>query len=146
MIGEIRQFGLVYEDISDKLKFFNDVFGMQINPLDLEINRNIYDEEIEPYKLRFGFFMVGNIQVEFIQVLEGKTIYDSFLKSRKSGFHHIGIFVDDLEESMEIMKSKGIKELTNGKAPGTRFAYFDTEDILGYQSELIEPKKRKNRK
>ncbi|MBD3230275.1 MAG: hypothetical protein GF329_19005 [Candidatus Lokiarchaeota archaeon] len=138
MIGKIRQFGLVYNDISDKLKFFKDFFGMNINTIDIKIDKNIYNEDIEPYKLRFGLFMMGKVQIEFIQVLEGKTIYDPFLEETSGGFHHIGIYVDNLNELVEEMKSRGLKQMTNGKAPGTRFAYFDTKDVLGYYTELIE--------
>ena len=140
MIGKIRQYGLVYKDISDKIKFYKDVFDMKINTIDIKISKNIYNEKIEPYKLRFGLFMMDKIQIEFIQVLEGKTIYNSFLENTSGGFHHIGIYVDDLDIAIKKIEKNNIKQLTNGKAPGTRFAYYNTKKMLGYETELIELK------
>ncbi len=145
MIGEIRQIGLVYKDISEPVENFKKVFGLEkVDILDAKIKKNMFKEKLEnPIKLRFALAMIGNTQVEFIQPLEGKTVYDSFLEKGGRGIHHLGVYTDKFEEAIKEWESKGIKQIWNGIVVGLRFAYFDTTDLLGYILELIEVKSKK---
>ena len=138
MIGEFRQLGLVYRDISDKIKYFKEILGLDINTIDIKMDRDVFNNEMEPYTLRIGFGWFGKIQIELIQVLEGKTIYDEFLEKNGGGFHHIGIYVDDIDKYIEEFTKKGYKMISSGTVPGTRFAYFDTTKQFGFYTELIQ--------
>ena len=141
MFGEINQIGLAFRDISQKIEQFKEIFGIsQIDTIDVKIKRNIYKEKIEPIKLRLGMATVDKIQFEFIQPLEGKTIYDPFLEKKGGGIHHLATFVGNLEEKIKEIESRGIKQLSNGIVVGIRFAYFDTTDLLGYFLEFVEVK------
>jgi len=145
MIGEIRQIGLVYKDISDKIKLFQEILGVNINVIDLTCKKNIHKEKITPYTLRIGLGFLGNTQIELIQPLKGETIYGPFLNKGKSGLHHIGIYVDDILKWIEDLESKGLKKMNDGILPGTKFAYFDTVDQFGFYIELLEIPKRREK-
>ncbi|MHA1229341.1 MAG: VOC family protein [Candidatus Helarchaeota archaeon] len=144
MIGEIRQIGYVFKNIDERIKDAEKLLGIKFDRFSAVVKKNIFKEKIEPYKLDFGIARLGNIQLEYIQPLEGKTIYDPYMKEKGEGFHHIGIFTDEFEKHYEQFKSNGIKELTNGIVLGQKFAYFDTSDTVGYICELLAmPKKKK---
>ncbi|MHA1271435.1 MAG: VOC family protein [Candidatus Helarchaeota archaeon] len=143
MFGTIRQLGFVFKNIDEKIKQFEELFGVSFNRFEEKIKKNIYKEKIEPYKLSFGFTMIGDIQLEFIQPLEGETIYNSYLEERGEGFHHVGIYTDEFEKMIEELESKGFKQLTNGIVAGQKFAYFDTLDKLGLIIELLAMPKKK---
>jgi catechol 2,3-dioxygenase-like lactoylglutathione lyase family enzyme len=87
-------------------------------------------------------------QIELIQVLEGPTIYDDWLARHAEGLHHLGFWVDSLEESITEMEACGYPVVQSGAGYGLDgdggYAYFDTAGALGVIVELIEiPKRRR---
>ena len=93
-----------------------------------------------------GFSRCFNLQLEFVQHIEGESYHQEFLKKGKEGLHHISIFVEDLESYKELFKSKGIEQISGGQRGRQVFAHFDTEDSLGILLELQETKKRERKK
>ena len=90
-------------------------------------------------KLKTGFFWLGNIQIELIQVIKGKTIHSKFLEEKGEGIHHLGFFVKDVEKELDRLKKEGIEVLERGEVLGVaKFAYLDTEKTLGFILELIQ--------
>ena len=88
------------------------------------------------FKYRIGYTQLGSIQLEMIQPLRGKTIYDEFLEKRGEGLHHFGIMIDRIEERVAAMKQMGIDVLQSGRRPGRKYAYMDTEPLIGIMIEL----------
>ncbi|MHA1298889.1 MAG: VOC family protein [Candidatus Helarchaeota archaeon] len=146
MNGEIRQIGLVFKDFSEKIENIKSILDIsEVNIFDVKVRKDIHKEKLEnQVKIKLGITTIGNIQLEFIQPLEGKTIYDEFLEEKGGGIHHIGIYVENLEEHIKKLESKGIKQLWNANVAGARIAYFDTMDQIGFITELIEVKVKKS--
>jgi len=90
------------------------------------------------FKYRVAYAQFGAIQLEFIQPLEGRTVYEEFLKTRGEGIHHFGIMIDRMEEKLAAMKRVGIEVLQSGQRPGRKYAYMDTEPSIGIMIELRE--------
>jgi methylmalonyl-CoA/ethylmalonyl-CoA epimerase len=90
------------------------------------------------FKMRFGFAQAGPIRLELAQVLSGETIYDEFVKRKGYCLHHIGVRVDDIEQTVREMKARGIRVTESGMRPGAKFAYVDTEEHIGAILEVIE--------
>ncbi|NVM01216.1 MAG: VOC family protein [Candidatus Helarchaeota archaeon] len=145
MKGEIRHIGVIFKDISEKVEQFKNIFGLsEMNTIDVKTRKNIYKEKIDPIKERLAFASIGEMQIEIMQKLEGKAVYDDFLeKNPAGGIHHIGLYVEDIEEAIKELEAKGIKQLFNGIVAGLKIAYFDTTDTLGYVLELLQVKVKK---
>lgn len=86
----------------------------------------------------------GRLQFELIQVIRGETnIYTDLINTRGQGLHHIGFVVSNISKRIETFEKLGFRPIqhgtlvTKGKAI-TRFAYFDTIDVFGYITELIQ--------
>jgi len=82
--------------------------------------------------------------VELIELIDGKTIHEDFLKEKGEGLHHLGFEVKDLKKGMEIAKQHGLKITQSSmREDGFGFAYIDSDKIGGAIFELIQwaPKK-----
>ncbi len=137
--------------------------GMVVSDLELAMDRywttagigpwNVYTTGAPPlrctyrgrpaqYKIRLATTSSGPVQMELIQYLSGDTIHRDFLASRGGGIEHVGTFVPDLEGALRYYEAVGIGILQRADGLGVRgdgrYAYLDTEAILGTILELIQ--------
>ena len=139
-LQEISQLAFVVNDARSIVKAYQQLFNT--NPpviLDVSHTEDMTGQIITPYKTRIALVTANNIQIEFIQVLEGRpAIYCDFLKRCGPGLHHLGINVPDIDEALQKAKENDLKILWNGHIYGVRFAYLDTASQLGTILEFIE--------
>lgn len=94
------------------------------------------------YTMILALAQVGGVMYELIQPVEGPSSYEEFLNERGEGLHHLGYFVDDIDEAIREMEGKGFPLLQSGRGFGTEgdgaYAYFETEGALGHIIEAIE--------
>lgn len=139
-LEEISQLAFVVNDAASFAKTYQQLFNT--NPpviLDVSHTEDMTGQSITPYKTRIALVTVNNIQIEFIQVLEGRpAIYCDFLKRCGPGLHHIGINVADIDEALQQAKENKLKILWSGHVYGVRFAYLDTLSQFGTILEFIE--------
>ena len=104
--------------------------------------RCIYHGQPANYKIKLATAMTGSVQMELIEYISGDTIHRDFLASERKGIEHVGIFVPDLEEALQPYLSRGVGILQRADGLGVkgdgRYAYLDTEIILGTILELIQ--------
>lgn len=93
------------------------------------------------YTMTLALAQVGDVMYELIQPVQGPSSYEEFLNERGEGLHHLGYFVDDIDEAIKEMESKGFPLLQSGRGFGTDgdggYAYFETEGALGHIIEAI---------
>ncbi|WP_163336242.1 VOC family protein [Desulfopila sp. IMCC35008] len=142
LLGEIRQFGYVVDDIEAAMKYWTDVMG--VGPW-------YYNEKVPIQNYRFcgGHYEVHNsvalansgpVQVELIQTRNDvPSMYREFQKSQKTGLQHIAFWTEKFDEDLNKMLSHGFKVKMSGEV-GTngRFVYFDKEYHPGTVIELSE--------
>lgn len=84
------------------------------------------------FKARTRVAEMGPIVYEFVQPLDGETIYRASLESRGEGINDIAFAVDNLEEETAKLVKKGVRVALSGEPQtGSAFAYFDTRDAGG---------------
>ena len=106
-----------------------------------------YRGKSQPYAMRIGLAMVGNVQIELIQSVLGPNIYEEFLEKHGEGAHHILTVVDDFVTATAELESRGYPLLQSGHGFGLggdgSFGYFDTTADLGTILEIAQyPKER----
>jgi len=143
--NRVFQIGIVVKDIEQTIKFYEEVFG--IGPFERkEVNFSdaTYYGQTCGYRGKRAFAKMGPFSVELIELIEGKTIHEDFLKEKGEGLHHLGFEVKDLKKGMEIAKQHGLK-ITQScmREDGFGFAYVDSDKIGGAIFEMIQyaPKK-----
>lgn len=94
------------------------------------------------YSMILALTQVGDVMYELIQPVQGPSSYEEFLNERGEGLHHLGYFVDDIDEAIKEMEGKGFSLLQSGRNFGTKgdgaYAYFETEGALGHIIEAIQ--------
>lgn len=137
--SSIFQVGIVVKSIDETVKFYEEVFG--IGPFVIRESNfptaTFYGEKAG-YRGKRAFAQLGPITFELIELIEGKTIHEAFLKEKGEGVHHLGFEVKNLKRSVEEAERRGLK-VTQGftREDGSGFAYLDSDKVGGVIFELI---------
>ena len=138
--SSLCQVGIVVRSIDETIKYYREVFGFgPFEIRDVEYPTATYYGETAGYRGKRAFFHLGPIQMELIELKDGKTIHESFLREKGEGLHHLGFLVKNLEEAKRKAESCGL-EVTQGftRPDGTGFAYVDSDRVGGVIFELIQ--------
>ena len=135
------QIGMVSRDIEKTIGAYTKLF--QCGPFEIVEREysaltSTYRGKPGGFRYRVGYAQFGVVQLEIIQPLEGKTIYDEFLETRGDGLHHFGLMIQGIEEKVEALGRMGFQVLQSGQRPGRKYAYMDTEPVLGTIIEFRE--------
>ena len=81
---------------------------------------------------------LGDVEVELIQPLEGRSGYSDFLDQTGGGIHHVLFEVSDIDPVIQELAKSGVTVLQSGTGirPGTRWVLLDTREMLGFYVEL----------
>lgn len=142
-LGEVSQIGIVVKDIEKAINNYSEIFGITFPKVFVpDFSNKTYRGKPSDFRIKVAFGMMGELQIELIQVLQGKTVYDEFLERNPEGLHHLGFDVKNIDERTAALQSLGIGVLQSGEKVGAKFAYLDTEGIVGVMFELIERDKK----
>ena len=138
--SKLCQIGIVVKNIDETLKYYQETFGM--GPFDVryvDYPTASYFGEQAGYRGKRAFFHLGPIEIELIELIDGKTIHEAFLKEKGEGIHHIGFAVKDLKKCEEEAEKLGLKVVQGFKREdGSGFVYVDSDRIGGAMFELIQ--------
>jgi hypothetical protein len=124
------------------IKNYREIFGIFFPRVVVpDYFNRVYRGNPENFRMKIGLAVMGELQIELIQPLEGKTTYGEFLEKWGDGIHHLGFHVDNLDERVAAMQKLGIDVLMSGERVGAKFAYLDTDEIVGMIIELIQKEK-----
>ena len=118
-LRSVDQVSYAVKDIDAAIKAWSHIYGM--GPWTFSENGGL-DVKGRPWKIRMAFTYIGAMQIEFVQCLEGRIFQSRFLDTWGEGIHHVGFHVDDVDDTVEHLVSKGAKLLIH--EPGN-FAYLD---------------------
>ncbi len=102
-----------------------------------------YHDQPGNFDAQLGWQRDGRIVYEWIEPLEGPTVYIDHIKKHGEGFHHLAFQVEDIDRESARWTSLGFPFLQGGawgerNKPGYgRFAYQDVESIGGIDVELL---------
>ena len=141
MFEGLHHIGVVYKDFSKVAEKIKDLYRMsEIRIVDSIVEVNTFIEELtEPLKIKVGFANIGNTMIELFQPLDDKSLYSEFLKKNpEGGIHHVGILVTDIEKEAKKWDAMGLKRMISGVLPSNRFVYYDTREMFGYVTEILD--------
>jgi hypothetical protein len=129
---------IVTENIERLRENWKKFLGIDLTPnFVLEGPAIVRGEDRGESKVLVAFADIGDLRVEFIQPVEGGTQEWEFIKKNPNGLHHIDPILPrrgTLEEHVKEWEERGIKVLQIDKK--NRWAYMDTQDLLGAVIEL----------
>ncbi|MFX1390876.1 MAG: VOC family protein [Promethearchaeota archaeon] len=143
---KVDQLGFVYKDIKKQANIMKSVFKLPdfifSGP---KSHSYVYRGKISEVILDIGISRIGNTQIELIQLIEGECIYNQYLDQGKEGLQHIGVYVENVQQSINEFEKTNIKPIQTGRVLRHLFAYMDTEKVFGIIIELLELMKRRKK-
>jgi methylmalonyl-CoA/ethylmalonyl-CoA epimerase len=92
-----------------------------------------YRGKIINLKMKMAFGDIGGVQIEWIQPVGPKSVYDEFLAKHGDGMHHLAYQMPSsavMDQQIQYFKQRGVKVVQSGTWKGQkgegRFAYLDT--------------------
>jgi len=86
-----------------------------------------------PLKMKMAFGDIGGVQIEWIQPVEGHSVYNDFLSAHGDGVHHLAYQMPSpavMDQQIRYFKSRGVSVVQSGTWKGQkgvgRFAYLKT--------------------
>lgn len=139
----VGQIGIYVRDMDRAIEYFENVLGL--GPWAVFEGEPVWCKdhgERVTYRGKMALAKAGSVQLELIQILEGRSLYCDLL-GEGEGLHHIGFFVRDLDERLEAARAEGIPILQHAllKRLGMtiEYAYLDTTATGGVITEYIKP-------
>jgi methylmalonyl-CoA epimerase len=129
----LHHVAVAVDDLQKYSSLFDNVLDIESG--DVEISR--------ANNVSLTFLDLGNVKLEFIEPLDDKSSIAKFLAKRGPGIHHICLLVDDIDASLEELKSKEIRlidETPRDGAGGSRIAFIHPGSTGGVLLELKQEK------
>jgi methylmalonyl-CoA/ethylmalonyl-CoA epimerase len=142
-VNEVSQIGIIVRDMDKAISNYSDIFGINFPAVYVrEFFNRTYRGKPGNFRLKVALGMMGKLQIELIEVLEGESIYREFLEKKGEGLHHLGFDVKNMDERIKALEKLGIGVLQSGERIGAKHAHMDTERIVGVIFEFLEREKK----
>jgi 4-hydroxyphenylpyruvate dioxygenase-like putative hemolysin len=140
----VSQIGIVVRDIGKAVEYYSTLFGLgPFTVYEFAPEKHWCLEEPSPVRLQMGKTMLGDIEFELIQPLDGNSDHRQFLENRGEGLHHLGFNVPRYDEVFQRFVQEGFQPLMRAESyvptyKGTvKACYFDTRRVGGVLFEII---------
>src|ERR671923_1070234 len=117
MFGRIDHVGVAVSDLDAAVALYEQTFGMPV----------AHRETVESQGVEAVLMDVGDGHVELLRPLSPDSAVGKFLERRGEGLHHVAYAVDDIDSTLDELRSAGV-ELIDAEARvgirGSRVAFL----------------------
>ncbi|MEI5908193.1 methylmalonyl-CoA epimerase [Bacillus spongiae] len=127
----VDHIGIAVPSIEEALPLYTDIFGLTL----------IKVEEVILENVKVAFLDGGNIKLELLEPLSSKSTIAQFIEKRGQGIHHIAFGVENIENRILELKSKGIDMINQQSkkgAGGANIAFLHPKSTQKVLYELCE--------
>ncbi len=128
---KIDHIGIAVKDLDETLRFYTDILGLTLHGTEI----------VEDQKVRVAFLPVGDTEIELLESTSDDGPIARFIEKNGEGVQHIAFKVDNIEEAIEYMLSKGMKmidEKPRYGAGGAKIAFVHPKSSNRVLVELSE--------
>ena len=129
--ARIAHIGIAVRSLDEALRLYHDTLGFPLHGR----------ETVESDRVTVAFLPVGDTQVELLEATDPESPVARFIEQRGEGVHHVAFEVDDVEETLKVLRGRGyrlIDETPRTGAGGTRIAFVHPRSANGVLIELCE--------
>ena len=141
---KITQIGVLVSDIYKAMD--NWMYEHEVGPWELyrhskeKLQNVVYKEGLcsDSFEFYTAGAMMGDIQLEIMQPIQGIPFYSDCLRQKGDGLHHFKEVVPDdvFEDVLEYYKEQGMEILFGGEFFGSKFYFVDSLPRLGMLLEI----------
>ncbi len=138
--GDVMQVAYVVRDLDRAMRLHWEVFG--IGPWDVyefeapKVRDYVYRGQPATHTALIAVSWRNGMQLELMQPVRGRCIYDEHLESKGEGLHHIKLYYPDCAKAVQDFARRGYPVIQSGKFDDDEHYYLDTEKDFGYVIEL----------
>ena len=138
--SKLIQVGVVVRDMDKAIERLSSLGIGPFEPKILPPDREEWfrDKPLDA-KFKINGAMLGEVELELIQPVEGESPHREFLVSKGEGIQHIACAVSDLDNEVAKLTKRGVSVLLRAKWQGGGVAYLDL-GVAGLIIELIQRK------
>ncbi len=132
-ILKLDHIGIAVKNLDETLKFYTDVLGLECQGTEI----------VEEQKVKVAFLPIGDTEVELLESTSDDGPIAKFIEKNGEGMQHMAFKVDNIEEAIEHMKSKGMRmidETPRYGAGGAKIAFVHPKSSHRVLVELSERK------
>lgn len=138
----VAQIAIVVHDIEEACKRWAQILGQPVPNVIItqpgnEVNMT-YRGQPSNAQAKLAFFNLGQVQLELIEPVGEPSTWKEALDKNGESVHHIAFWTEDMQASAEFLKQHGIPLVQRGDMGEGQYAYFDAQQQLGVQIELLE--------
>lgn len=138
--GDIIQVAHVVRDIDRAMKHYWEVFGIGPWEVYTFAPPAVRDSMVRGKPSNHTYLLAvtwrGDLQLELMQPLTGRSLYDEHLETKGEGIHHVKLYYPNCAEALARFAAEGIAVIQSGKIDDDEFYYLDTERLFGYVIEI----------
>jgi len=131
MLNKIEHVALAVDDLEAAVTYYSEVWGLEVSH-----RERVADQGVEEVMLP-----LGDTYLQLLGATGPDTTVGKFLERRGEGLHHIAYEVDDLEATLDSLKSKGVEMIDDEPRLGGRghmVAFVHPKSNHGLLVELIQ--------
>jgi methylmalonyl-CoA/ethylmalonyl-CoA epimerase len=131
--SHIEHIGIAVKNLEASIKYYEEIFGLKCYAV----------EEVKDQKVRTAFFEVGQTKIELLESTEPDGPIGKFIEKRGEGFHHLAFAVNDIEDGLKELETKGIELIDKHPRTGAEdlnIAFLHPKSTHGVLTELCEKK------
>jgi catechol 2,3-dioxygenase-like lactoylglutathione lyase family enzyme len=141
--AKLSQYALVVESLQPVSDYWARLGFPAMDVTHPALSELRYHGEPGRFDQKLGWHRHGAVTWEWIEPLQGPTVYRDFLKAHGEGLHHVAFDVPDIDAAARAWEAVGVPIVQSGAwgekgKPGSgRFAYADTSAVGGVTVELL---------
>jgi methylmalonyl-CoA epimerase len=132
VLSTIDHIGVAVESIDDALALYQEALGMPL----------VHRETVESQGVDAALLDVGDSHIELLQPLGADTAVGKFLARRGPGLHHVAYRVENVQETLDALRSAGLRlidERPRTGIRGSRVAFVHPASTGGVLTEIVQP-------
>ncbi len=128
---KVDHIGIAVKNLEESLAFYTDILGLECQGTEI----------VEEQKVKVAFLPLGDTEVELLESTSEDGPIAKFIEKNGEGIQHIAFKVDNIEEAIAHMLSKGMKmidEQPRYGAGGAKIAFVHPKSTNRVLVELSE--------
>ena len=129
-IKRVDHIAVVVENLDAALATYRDALEMTVSRI----------VTIPEQDVRIGFLHSGDTEIELLEPINPESGIARHLAKRGEGLHHICLEVDDIEQTLADLKSRGVQLIQDTPKRGAsgKVAFIHPKSASGVLIELLE--------
>ncbi len=132
-ISRMEHLGIAVKNLDEAIPFWENVLGLKCYNI----------EEVADQKVKTAFFKVGDTKIELLEPTSDESTIAKFIEKKGEGVHHIAFAVDNIEQALAEVESKGVQlidKTPRAGAEGLTIAFLHPKYTQGILTEFCEHK------